>query len=643
MLISAAMLNLRDLSYRIEGRLLLDGITVQIGAKRRFGLVGRNGCGKTTLLRLIAGRLEPDDGTITCARGRTIALVDQEVAGGPETPRAVVLAADTERTALLAERSGAAPTRAAEIETRLAEIGADAAPARAARLLAGLGIGEAMQHAPLAGLSGGWRMRVALAAALFAEPDLLLLDEPTNHLDLEAASWLEGHLKRYPRSLIVVSHDRGFLDAVPDGILHIDNGRLTAYPGGFTRFARALAERRAHAAAAQAKVDARRERLRGFVARFRANASKARQAQSRLKALAKLSDAPTYVDGAVAELGFPAPKPLAPPLLTLSDAAVGYTQGEPVLRSISLRIDPEDRIALVGANGNGKSTLAKLLAGALAPMAGTRATAPKLGVGYFAQHQLDTLDGDATAFDHLARLTPNARPDQVRARLGLVGFAQEKADVAACDLSGGEKARLNLALIAHHAPQLLILDEPTNHLDIETREALVEALNGFAGAVVLITHDAHLIELVAEQLWLVRDGSVTRLDEDVTAYRATLTARSSHDGEIRERPRRATSDRKAARRDAADDRARLKPLKDAVRRSETQLDEAHGAIDRLERALALAASAKDGRDIAALGKDLATARDAAAQAEAAWLEAAEALEAAQAADQPASTASAKRG
>ena len=618
------MLTLQNIAYRVEGRLLFKGVTAQVGARRRLGLVGRNGCGKTTLLRLITGRLEPDEGAIVRARGLSARLVDQEVPGGPETPRAAVLAAHEERAALIAEAETACGARRAEIEARLAEIGAHAAPARAARLLAGLGIDEAMQQVPLAELSGGWRMRVALAAALFVEPDLLLLDEPTNHLDLEAAAWLESHLKRYPRSLVVVSHDRTLLDAVPDGILHMAGGGLALYPGNYTRFARAHAESVAAAQARQVRIEAKRRQLQGFVDRFRYNASKARQAQSRIKALARLADEPVAADERTADLTFPEPVTLAPPLMTLADVAVGYEPGRPVLRGLDLRLDPGERVALLGANGNGKSTFAKLLADQLAPERGTVTRAPKLAVGYFAQHQIDMLEPAGTAFSHLARLMPDAAPDRVRARLGAFGFGGEKADVAVAALSGGEKARLNLALISSQAPQLLVLDEPTNHLDIQSRRALVEALDVYDGAVVLITHDMHLVQLVADRLWLVQGGSVQPYDGDLADYRAEIlgsagTRRS--EGEPRPVP-----SRKAGRQAAAAARAKRKPLKDAVAAAEQRIACAQEAQQRLQGALASAAQENDATRIAALSRELADAKRAEAAAEGDWLAAAEALE-----------------
>ncbi len=618
------MLTLENIAYRVDGRLLFRGVSAQIGAGRRLGLVGRNGSGKTTLLRLIAGRLEPDEGAILRARGRSVRLVDQEVPGGKETPRAAVLAADGERAALIEEAGGAGGARLAEIEARLAEIGAHAAPARAARLLAGLGVDEAMQLAPLADLSGGWRMRVALAAALFVEPDLLLLDEPTNHLDLEAAAWLETHLRRYPRALVVVSHDRSLLDAVPDGILHIEAGGLAAYPGNYTRFERVRAERAAATKARQDRIDAKRRQLRGFVERFRYNASKARQAQSRLKALARLADEPVAADERTVALAFPAPDELAPPLMTLAGAAVGYRPGRPVLKGLDLRIDPDDRVALLGANGNGKSTFARLLADLLPAERGTVTRARNLRVGYFAQHQIDTLRPDDTAFGHLARLLPDAAPERLRTRLGGFGFSGEKADLPVAALSGGEKARLNLALISSRAPQLLVLDEPTNHLDIESRRALVDALQAWRGAVVLITHDMHLVQLVADRLWLVQGGTVRPYEGDLADYRAGIlggaASGSTRDGD------RPPSGRKAQRRAAAALRDRRKPFRDAVAAAEQRIADALEAQRRLHGELASAARTDDGARIAALSRQLAEAKREEAAAEGDWLAASEALE-----------------
>ncbi|MBV9523716.1 MAG: ABC-F family ATP-binding cassette domain-containing protein, partial [Alphaproteobacteria bacterium] len=502
------MLTITDLTYRIGGRTLLQGAAAQINAGWKVGLVGRNGSGKSTLLDLVLGHLQPDGGSIALQKGLRLGFVAQEAPGGETTPLDAVLAADRERADLLTEAEHASdPHRIAEIHTRLADIDAHAAPARAAEILAGLGFDRRMQDAPLRTFSGGWRMRVALAAALFAEPDLLLLDEPTNHLDLEATLWLESYLKAWRRTLLIVSHDRQILNAVVSHILHLDDRKLVLYSGSYDTFARTRRERQEHRDALAAKQAAQRAHLQSFIDRFRAKASKARQAQSRLKALARLEPIATIVDDPSIVFHFPEPETLAPPILTFDDAAAGYAPGNPVLRRLNLRLDPDDRIALLGANGNGKSTLAKLIAGRLSPLSGAQTRHPKLRCGFFAQHQIEDLDADRTPLQYMAALMPQAGESAARARLGRFGFGQEKALVKVRDLSGGEKARLNFALITFAAPPLLILDEPTNHLDIEAREALVQAINDFPGAVVVISHDWHLVELVADRLWLVADGT----------------------------------------------------------------------------------------------------------------------------------------
>ncbi|MBV9203475.1 MAG: ABC-F family ATP-binding cassette domain-containing protein [Alphaproteobacteria bacterium] len=578
------MLTLSGVTYRIAGRTLVDQASAQIPDGAKVGLIGRNGAGKSTLLDLIRGAFQPDGGSIELARGCRVGFLAQEAPGGGASAIETVLSADRERAQLLAEREArTGPLRAVEIETRLIEIDGHSAPSRAARILAGLGLDEAMQRRPLSDLSGGWRMRVALAALLFAEPDLLLLDEPTNHLDLEAALWLERFLRNYRRTLILVSHDRRFLDAVTTTTLHLQHGKLTAYSGGFDAYLRARTEaaRRLEALAKQQALE--RQKLQAFVDRFRYKASKARQAQSRLKALARLEPIVLPAEEAPTRIIFPEPPQLSPPLISLDRVAVGYVPGKPVLSRLDLRLDPDDRIALLGANGNGKTTLARLLAGRLAPVAGQVTRSPKLCCGFFAQHQIEEMQPEASPFDHLSALMPDRPPEAVRARLGSFGFGQDKAFTRVADLSGGERARLNLALATYDSPALLILDEPTNHLDIESRDALVRAVNDFPGAVVLVSHDRHLVELVAERLWLVADGTVRSFDGDLDDYERQVLDDGGRAHGMRSRDPEP-GDRRAARRLAAERRRELEPLRQIARRAEEliiRLIEEREAIDRV--------------------------------------------------------------
>jgi ATP-binding cassette subfamily F protein 3 len=622
------MLTINGLTYRIAGRTLLETTSAQINAGWKVGLVGRNGVGKSTLLELIRGTLQSDAGSIE-QRGVRIGFVAQEAPGGEQTPIEAVLAADTERASLLIEaETSEDPHRIAEVQLRLIEIDAHAAPARAAGILHGLGFSAAEQQKPLGDFSGGWRMRVALAAALFAEPDLLLLDEPTNHLDLEASLWLEAFLTRYRRAMILVSHDRNFLDNVADHILAIADRKLALFSGGYSDYLRQRAETLAHNRALAARQQKERDRLQSFVDRFRAKASKARQAQSRLKMIARMVPVSIAAEAPPPVFDFPAPSSLRPPLLTLDDASVGYVPGRPVLRRLGLRLDPDDRVALLGANGNGKSTLAKLLGGRLQPFSGHVSRAPRLSCGFFAQHQIEDLDAGSSPYDHLARLMPRAHPETIRSRLARFGLGVDKVLVSARDLSGGERARLTLALATHDAPHLLILDEPTNHLDIEAREALAEALNDFPGAVVLISHDWHLVEMVADRLWLVADGTVRPFVGDLDEYRELLLgerrpigdARGDGDGTIRRKGRRAAAER----------RREAEPLRRRVAEAEALVESLTAELARLDRDLT-EPGIYNGADKARLTELLrrqSELRQRLQRAESDWVSAAEALDAA---------------
>ena len=612
------MLTITDLTYRVAGRTLIEGATAQVNAGWKVALVGRNGTGKSTLLDLIRGALQPDGGLIQAQKGARVGFLAQEAPGGERTPLDEVLAADEERTRLLAA-ADADSADAAAIHDRLLAIGAHAAPARAATILAGLGFDHAAQQRPLSEYSGGWRMRVALAATLFAEPDLLLLDEPTNHLDLEAALWLAEFLHRYRHTLILVSHDRQFIDDVADHVLHLSERRLTLYSGGYETFLRTRREALARQQALAAKQEAERKHLQAFVDRFRAKASKASQAQSRLKRLARLEPVALAEREPTVHFHFPDPGALAPPLVTFDQVSVGYAPGVPVLRRLDLRLYPDDRIALLGANGNGKTTLARLIAGRLRPMAGHDTRAPKLRCAFFAQHQIEELDPEATSFDHLARLMPTAPSERVRAHLARFGLGEDHVFVRARELSGGEKARLTFALISHQAPSLLILDEPTNHLDIEAREALVEALNEFSGAVVLISHDWHLLSLVADRLWLVADGEVRAWEGDLDDYRRhLLAARPEEQAAVPAKPR---TRRPAAR------RAAIAPLRRALREAEERLAAIAASKAAIDRQLSDPRTyAGDGTSIEELLRQQAEATASLAEAEAQWLAAAEALE-----------------
>jgi ATP-binding cassette subfamily F protein 3 len=607
------MIVLEDISIRIAGKLLLDHASVSIPTGARVGIVGRNGTGKTTLFRALDGDMDTESGAIRMPTRARIGRVAQEAPAGPETLIEVVLAADTERAALMVERETATdPMRIAEIETRLVDIDAYSAPSRAARILAGLGFDEAAQNRAASEFSGGWRMRVALAAVLFVEPDLLLLDEPTNYLDLEGTLWLQDYLARYPHTVLLISHDRDLLDTSVDHILHFDNRKLKIYRGGFSQFDRQRREQLVVDARAREKQAAKREHMMAFVERFRAKASKARQAQSRLKALEKMEPLADAIGETPAAIDIRSPeKTLSPPIVVFDDVAVGYEPGKPILKKLSLRIDEDDRIALLGPNGNGKSTFAKLLAERLKPEKGRVVRASKLDVAYFAQHQLDELHADESPYEHVRRLMPSAPEPKVRARVAQMGFSGEMADTIVGSLSGGERARLLIGLACFHGPNLLILDEPTNHLDIEARAALIEALSNYTGAVLLITHDRHLLDSCAERLWRVADGTVAPYEGDVDQYRREVLGRSGA---------QRLSAPKAANINPAEKRAELAPLRKKIATLEAEIEKLEKEIAALDTKLADSASLSgNAAKFAELGRERAKKSERLAKAEEEWL------------------------
>ncbi|NVO23668.1 ABC-F family ATP-binding cassette domain-containing protein [Donghicola mangrovi] len=570
------MLKISDLFYSIEGRPLFEGASATIPDGHKVGLVGPNGTGKTTLFRLIRGELTLDSGDISLPSRARIGGVAQEVPGNEVSLLNTVLAADTERAELMAEAETATdPNRIAEIQTRLADIDAWSAEGRASTILKGLGFDYEAQQRPCSAFSGGWRMRVALAAVLFSAPDLLLLDEPTNYLDLEGALWLEDYLATYPHTVIVISHDRGLLNRAVTEILHLEDRKLTLYQGGYDRFAKTRAEQRAVLAAAAKKQSARREHLQSFVDRFRAKATKAKQAQARLKMIEKMEPISAPEEAAKRVFTFPEPEELSPPIVAMEGVEVGYGD-TPILKRLNLRIDQDDRIALLGKNGEGKSTLSKLIAGRLEPMAGKLSKSSKLRIGFFAQHQVDELYVDETPLMHLQRLRPEEHQAKLRAKLAGFGLGADQAETEVRKLSGGQKARLSLLLATLDAPHLLILDEPTNHLDIESREALVEALTAYSGAVVLVSHDMHLLGMVADRLWLVKNGRVSPFEDDLEAYRKLLLTSDTP------APAKAKADDKPKRpgRDA------MQALRSDVRKCEERVEKLLEMKDKLEVKLA---------------------------------------------------------
>ncbi len=617
------MLTINGLTVRLGGRTILDRASVALPPGGHVGLIGRNGAGKSTLMKAIIGELDPDEGEIEMPRRTRLGYIAQEAPSGTATPFETVLAADVERAELLDEAEHCTePHRLGDIHERLLAIDAYSAPSRAARILIGLGFDEAMQAEPLDSFSGGWKMRVALAALLFSAPDVLLLDEPSNHLDLEATLWLENFLKAYSGTLLVISHERDLLNNVVDYILHLQGGKVTLYPGGYDSFERQRAERAAQLAAAKASQDAQRARLQDYVARNSARASTAKQAQSRAKMLAKMQPITALIDDPSLSFDFPSPNELRPPLITLDLAAVGYSD-KPVLQRLNLRIDPDDRIALLGRNGNGKTTLARLLAAQLPVMEGSVHASSKLQIGYFTQYQVEELAGDATPLEHMTRAMQGKTPGAVRAQLGRFGFSGNRATAQVGTLSGGERARLALALVTRDAPHLLILDEPTNHLDVDAREALVQALNAYDGAVILISHDRHMIELSADRLVLVDDGTARDYAGSMEDYIDFVLGRNQPKGEAK--PKATKADRKAS----AQAREDAKAVKAKVSQAEAAVAKLQAQVSAIDRAMFDPASAIPELAKLTMG-DLSQRRgrlaDELEAAEAAWLGASEELE-----------------
>ncbi len=616
------MLKISDITYSVAGRTLVENASVTIPTGHKVGLVGRNGSGKTTLFKIIRGEMVLDTGVVNMPKGWKIGGVSQEVPGNEVSLINTVLRADVEREALLAEAETATdPSRIAEVQTRLVDIDAWSAEARAASILRGLGFTHNEQLQPCSAFSGGWRMRVALAAVLFSEPDLLLLDEPTNYLDLEGALWLEAYLTKYPHTVLIVSHDRELLNRSVGGILHLEDKGLIYYTGTYDMFAKQRAQKRALMASAAKKQDAKREHLQAFVDRFKAKASKAKQAQSRVKALEKMETIRAPEDVARTVFTFPKPEELSPPIIATEGASVGY--GDTIiLRDLNLRIDQDDRIALLGRNGEGKSTLSKMLSDRLQIASGNMVTSNKLRIGFFAQHQVDELYVDETPLEHLMRERASEGQARLRARLAGFGLGADQADTEVGRLSGGQKARLSLLLATLPAPHLLILDEPTNHLDIESREALVDALTAYTGAVILVSHDMHLLSMVADRLWLVKDGHVTSYDDDLQAYRKMLLTPEKPKGKDKPKP---TEKKKTASKE------QLQAMRSDTKKGEERVKKINEMRDKLAKKLADPALYEDGKagELATWNAKYAEVMNALERAEAIWMQSLERLERAQ--------------
>ena len=580
------MLHINDLTYRIEGRPLFTQATLAIRQGQKVGLVGRNGTGKSTLFNLIKGDLSPDDGDVNLRKNMRLGCVDQEVPSGPQSLMETVLAADIERTDLLAEAETAIdPNRIAVIHTRLADIEAYSAEARAGAILSGLGFSGEDQQRPCSDFSGGWRMRVALGAMLFAKPDMLLLDEPTNYLDIEGAVWLEAHIRTYSGTGLIISHDRDFLNRAVTHIAHLREGKLFSYTGGYDKFEGVLAEQNRLNMALLGKQEDERRKLEDFVTRYKAKPSKAKQAQSRIKRLEKMQPVATIISDPIAPIDLPSPeRQLNPPIIRFDDVRLGYSEDITVLRRLNLRIDPDDRIGILGRNGEGKSTFAKAVMGELAPQEGFIKRHKKLRIGYFAQHQIDALNPRASAYDHVATLMPDATEAQRRARLARFGLGVKNAETPARDLSGGEKARLLFSLVGFHKPHLLVLDEPANHLDIDSRAQLIQSLNGYEGAVIIISHDRRLLETVVDHLWLVDKATVSPYDGSLEDYRQLQLEKNRSD---KKQPAKGLSEKKQSRKDAADVRKRIAPLKKAYENLDADIGKRQAELKAVDARLSV--------------------------------------------------------
>ncbi|QJB68601.1 ABC-F family ATP-binding cassette domain-containing protein [Parasphingorhabdus halotolerans] len=620
------MLNFNNVTVRLGGTTILDGAAAALPPGARVGLIGRNGAGKSTLMKVVAGMLEPDDGSIDLPKDARLGYIAQEAPAGLASPLETVLAADTERATLLHESETTKdPHRIGEIHERLNMIEAHSAPARAAKILIGLGFDEEAQSQPMDSFSGGWRMRVALGALLFSQPEMLLLDEPSNHLDLEATLWLENFLRSYQATILVVSHERDLLNNVVDHILHLQHGKTTLYPGGYDAFEKQRAERQAQQASAREKQIAQRDKLQSFVTRWGAKAHSAKQAQSRVKALARMEPIAAAIDDPSLSFHFPSPAELKPPLITLDDAAVGYGDNI-ILSHLNLRLDPDDRTALLGRNGNGKTTLARLLASQLEPKQGEINKSGKLTVGYFTQYQVEELDTDDTPLEHMTRLMQEAKPGAVRAQLGRFGFSGDKATIKVGKLSGGERARLALALITRDAPHLLILDEPTNHLDVDAREALVHALNEYNGAVILVSHDRHMLELTADRLIMVDSGQAKEFAGTLSDYTDFVLGKNQ---ESKSDGKSGGGNRKEERRAAAERRKLQTEMRKAIKTAEKDMEMYSVTVSAIDRAMFDPSTAEKqlaGYTMTELMKLRAEMQEKLDKAEARWMEASDVLE-----------------